>query len=693
MDDKQKKKKKIVFPVIVCELEEFLKDERNSWLSDATFLVGSKTLPSYQPLLVSRSTFFEKLLKSVSRSQSSAYVRKVVIVVEGVCPEAMEMVLNFLHTDTIKFPQSLPVKDVEALSTLYGLQSLQQACQSLKASGLNQKSFHFSDGLVAHHMYVVGDDLADVATNEDTGELLAERVRQRRLQAALEGEICTEMARVAGRVQRREGRHSADVTPCADADGMWMVADMDLVGEGGNPTSSSNLTHPAARGQASNSMDELCINVAALQRLLADDVAAIHTPPLCDSPLPASSPVPMFCASAAFASPSHTFASPAHAFGFVGGQSPVFGTTPPTPMRSVSCSLPHLPYSRRGGAADPALPLAPALQGRRAVSSHFARIPDLLCRDPPKGRAPFDTLSDSISALLLKEKAADVFIEVCPPEAQLCKPNQQDSITIIPAHRLILCCRSGFFLKMFGGGWRETNKVQVRIYEKASTFKRMLTSIYRNRLVLGVKIVKPGPGGVAELEAIASVNTYLQRFVEVITMADYYQVPCVLNNCDSLIYDMVDYWNVCAIWNIFAEVETQLTASPGAEEDECDTFVNLLHQMSHKISKHCYKFVVSNFEVISQQPSFVDLQKPLLKKLFRSGELCCPTKILLDLLLGWARANYSTAHRSSMATSTQDAEGVIASVVQEFLPPNVLFNTEHKRFLLAGVNPGMFWLS
>jgi len=200
---------------------------------------------------------------------------------------------------------------------------------------------------------------------------------------------------------------------------------------------------------------------------------------------------------------------------------------------------------------------------------------------------------------------------------------------------------SRFFAAMFGHTWREQRlssdgKPVTLTDVSADVFHSLLHFMYTQHLVAPKLSLTP-----------LALFWLLQHY------ANYYQISGLEEAASSLLVaDYVTPSSVFSIWRESLEIE------------------------SKKLRNACLNYFIAHFSDCAATSEFLSCPKELMYEALRAGRVEMSFDSLSSALHIWGRC---TLHKDDREVNSRS----LALFLQDFMPPNVLFNVEHKRNVLS----------
>ena len=195
-------------------------------------------------------------------------------------------------------------------------------------------------------------------------------------------------------------------------------------------------------------------------------------------------------------------------------------------------------------------------------------------------------------------------------------------------HKAILACQSEYFYSMFTGCWKEKE-------EKDSILLQFSDLLYQYFYQ-----------GKIEWE-----NVSFDELLDLCSIARYYIIEDLVNLCE------IEFCRFLSLRNI--NTLFPLSNSLCLED--------LKSSIIHYIAKH--------FKDFTEQDDFIHTDKALLKMVLSTGCIELDFNTIYQSILKWGESQ------------TNDSEKKIDIIIQDLLPPHVLFNSTNKNFLVGNPNP------
>jgi hypothetical protein len=250
------------------------------------------------------------------------------------------------------------------------------------------------------------------------------------------------------------------------------------------------------------------------------------------------------------------------------------------------------------------------------------------------------------------------------PEAEL------EAEEVVGSSRAILCCRSGFFRAMLGAGapWREAADYSSSCAPPAVPVIPLGLHPagwkWVNRFLHTGELSLHGAGDLREAVALA----------------DYLDIPALLEGCVDWLVEALDVENCCELWNVVASTSLgsmaqQVWGAAGTDTAEREDLLG-------NPTGLCCDFVTKYFSAVVQTDGFLQLGGALLLEVLRPGLVTVPTQPLMEAVRAWVDNTVSSVSDELGPGALEEPprkEALMASL----LPPATLFNRSTREILLG----------
>jgi len=214
-------------------------------------------------------------------------------------------------------------------------------------------------------------------------------------------------------------------------------------------------------------------------------------------------------------------------------------------------------------------------------------------------------------------------------------------------HKNILSKKSPFFEAMFARNWRENAQTQegqpIYLSElDPDVCRTVFHFIYTSKVVL--------PG-------IHDSISWFSKYSDLIEVANYFAISEDMElGMGNALKKLLTRHTVFKVW--------QLSQFAGSEV----------------LSKQCEKYLITNFQLASEESDFFFCSRELLKRILIGGEIDCDPDLILERLRLWARFNMYQSLEHSVLGYSEIAE---KKFLMDLLPPQTLFSKTLKRAILT----------